>query len=550
MTFLKIHPADDVLVALADHRRGGVAEHAGISVALRDDVAAKHKVVVRDIAAGECIVMYGIVVAQARHALRAGELLTTSNAVHATGERLASAQARAWQAPDATRWRNRTFDGFVRDDGRVGTRNHWVVVPLVFCENRNLQVMREAMIDELGYGASSGYRRYARRLADMISQGKSTAELIETSIDVEEAGRGAAQRKIFPHVDGLKFLFHHGGCGGSNNDSHMLSRLLAGYIVHPNVAGATVLSLGCQKAQIIDLQNEIHRRNPRFQRPLLLLEQQRIGSEKQLLERAISQTMAGLVDADKARREAVPLAQLVVGLECGGSDGFSGISANPAMGYCSDLVVALGGTALLAEFPELAGCECELTARCVSAQTAERFLKLMGDYERRAQSEGSGFDANPSPGNIRDGLITDAMKSAGAARKGGTSPVVDVLDYPEPVVRNGLNLLCTPGNDVESTTALGGSGANVMLFSTGLGTPTGNPVAPVLKISSNTALARRMPDIIDCDAGPVIDNKATIEQIGETLLEQLIAVASGNVRTKAEMLGQDDFIPWKRDSSL
>ena len=182
----------------------------------------------------------------------------------------------------------------------------------------------------------------------------------------------------------------------------------------------------------------------------------------------------------------------------------------------------------------------------MSDQVADRFLHLMNAYEHHVIAQGDGFDKNPSPGNIRDGLITDAMKSAGAARKGGSSPVVDALDYPEPVRHGGLNLLCTPGGDVESTTAMAGSGANLMFFSTGLGTPTGNAVCPVLKISSNTATAEWMPDIIDVDAGGIVSGTASVQQVGEQLLEAIIVTANGAL-AKAEQLGQDDFIPWKRN---
>jgi altronate hydrolase len=237
-------------------------------------------------------------------------------------------------------------------------------------------------------------------------------------------------------------------------------------------------------------------------------------------------------------------------LECGGSDGFSGISANPVLGYVSDVLAALGGTPILSEFPELCGVEQELADRCVNEAKANKFLELMNNYEDAATAAGSGFDMNPSPGNIKDGLITDAMKSAGAAKKGGTSPITDVLDYGEYVSRPGLNLLCTPGNDVESTTGLVGSGANLVVFTTGLGTPTGNPIAPVVKISSNTSLATRMPDIIDLDTGPVITGEKSIETVGEELLNYLIDIASGKTMAKADILGQDDFIPWKRGVSL
>ena len=204
----------------------------------------------------------------------------------------------------------------------------------------------------------------------------------------------------------------------------------------------------------------------------------------------------------------------------------------------------------MSEFPELNGVEQELINRCENNEIAHKFYDLMKSYEAQAMKAGSGFDANPSPGNIKDGLITDAIKSAGAAKKGGTAPIVDVLDYTEHVTKPGLNLLCTPGNDVESTTGLAASGANVIIFTTGLGTPTGNPVAPVIKVSTNTRLYHKMKDIIDIDAGPIIEGSSTIEKIGKEILEHILKVADGKVLTKSQKLGQDDFIPWKRDISL
>jgi altronate hydrolase len=353
------------------------------------------------------------------------------------------------------------------------------------------------------------------------------------------------ESRLFKNIDGIKFLTHEGGCGGIRKDSEALCALLAGYIHNPNVAGATVLSLGCQHAQTEILLSKLRAFNPNPSKPLIILEQQKEGTEQQLLTLAIQKTFSGLIEANNLERQPAPLSKLVVGLECGGSDGFSGISANPAIGHTSDLLAALGGSSILSEFPELCGVEQELINRSVNDSTAEKFIRLM-----RAYASGSGFDMNPSPGNIKDGLITDAMKSAGAAKKGGTSPVADVLDYGEYVTKPGLTLLCTPGNDVESTTAMVGSGANIILFTTGLGTPTGNPITPVIKVSSNTKLTQRMPDIIDVNTGPVIEGSKTIEQMGEEILEYVIKVASGEVQTKAQLLNQNDFIPWKRGVSL
>ena len=223
---------------------------------------------------------------------------------------------------------------------------------------------------------------------------------------------------------------------------------------------------------------------------MLIFDQQRTGRETVLMTGALEQTFAGLVEANRATRAPAPLSALTVGLKCGGSDGFSGISANPTLGYISDLLGELGGKSILSEFPELHGVEQELINRCATDELAQRFFDLMQAYSARAKAVHSGFEMNPSPGNIEDGLLTDAMKSAGAARKGGIAPVRDVLDFPAHATTPGLNLLCTPGNDVECITAQAAAGANIILFTTGLGTPTGNPVAPVIKISTNSATRR------------------------------------------------------------
>jgi altronate hydrolase len=343
---------------------------------------------------------------------------------------------------------------------------------------------------------------------------------------------------------------HEGGCGGTREDSNNLCGLIAGYIHHPNVAGATVLSLGCQNSQVAILREELKKRHRNFSKPLFVFEQQQSGSEFTMLSEAIQKTFLGLVEANKCERRPAPLSRLSVGLKCGGSDGFSGISANPAIGHTSDLVAALGGRTILSEFPELCGVEQELINRSTQKEVADRFIQLMREYAARAKAVRSGFDMNPSPGNIRDGLITDAMKSAGAAKKGGTSPVTAVLDYPEYSTEPGLNLQCTPGNDVECVTAQVGAGANIVLFTTGLGTPTGNPITPVVKISTNSQLTQKMSDIIDIDTGGVISGQQTIQQMGEEILDRVIQFASGIARTKAELLAQNDFIPWKRGVSL
>jgi altronate hydrolase len=543
-SFLKIHPDDNVLVALKDLAVGTTISFNSHHFVLKDNVPAKHKFFTDDLSAGDEVRMYGVLVGKVQRGVSEGELMTTANTKHAAGKYDYRGLDYKWQPPDVSKFANRTFMGYKRSDGRVGTANYWLFVPMVFCENRNLDIIKEALHKELGYGVSDKYNRFTRLLLQAYEEGDDI-----TTFNTSQSSNNIRER-YFKNIDGIKFLNHTGGCGGTRDDSATLSALLAAYADHPNVAGVTVLSLGCQHLQTENFLNDLKKRSPSFDKPLFTFEQQKVQSEEELIYEAIRKTFTGLVEVNKIERQPAPLSALTIGVKCGGSDGFSGISANPAVGYASDLLVALGGKVLLAEFPELCGAEQELIDRCVSKDIAEKFMHLMQSYDELAIKLGSGFHMNPSPGNIKDGLITDAIKSTGAARKGGTSPVVDVLDYTERVKKQGLSLVCTPGNDVEATTGKAASGATLILFTTGLGTPTGNPVAQTIKVSTNTALAKRMADIIDIDTGPIITGEKTIEQMGEEILEYCIKAASGEVTPKAVLLGQDDFIPWKRGVSL
>lgn len=543
-SFLQIHPKDNVLVALRNLQKGLMIDHNNTSLELKDDINAKHKFFINDMHTGDEVYMYGVLVGKVQHEVSTGELMTTANTKHATGKYAYRGFITPWHQPDVSKFEGRTFNGYVRDDGRVGTANYWLFVPTVFCENRNLDIIKEALHNELGYAVAQKYNRYTRQLLQAYEHGSKVEE-----IDFLPQEKTTAER-IFKNVDGIKFLQHQGGCGGTRGDAAILGKLLAAYADHPNVAGITVLSLGCQNLQTEFFLNDVRERNPSFSKPLLVFEQQQSHSEEQLIADAIRQTFKGLIEINKLERQPAPLSALTIGVKCGGSDGFSGISANPAIGYTSDLLVALGGKVLLAEFPELCGAEQDLLDRCVDEKSAEKFISLMGSYSQAALNVGSGFHMNPSPGNIKDGLITDAIKSTGAVRKGGHSPVVDVLDYTEPANKPGLSLVCTPGNDVEATTGKAASGATLILFTTGLGTPTGNPVAPTIKIATNSALAKRMGDIIDIDTGSIISGEKTIEEMGEEILEYCIKAANGEIIPKAVLLGQDDFIPWKRGVSL
>ncbi len=542
---LKVHPADNVIVALQDLQQGETIHYRGKDHVLADDINAKHKFFEKDMQPGEKVIMYGVLVGTTQRFIPQGGLMTTENVKHAADPFVYRPSHYRWTPPDASRFVDRTFNGYHRNDGRVGTANHWLFVPTVFCENRNLEVIREALHLTLGYAVTDKYRQKVQNLIDLYTRGE----------DISQSDLGARESlvktdRLFQNVDGIKFLNHPGGCGGTRRDAALLGKLLAAYADHPNVGGVTVLSLGCQNLQIDDLVRDLKARNPRFDKPFYVFEQQKSQSEEQFIIAAIQQTFSGLIELNKMERRPAPLSQLSLGVKCGGSDGFSGISANPAVGYCSDLLVALKGKVLLAEFPELCGVEQELIDRTRDEAAARKFIRLMTAYQEAAHNAGSGFYMNPSPGNIKDGLITDAIKSAGAAKKGGSSPVEDVLDYTELAVKPGLNLVCTPGNDVEATTGQAASGATLILFTTGLGTPTGNPICPVIKVATNSLLARHMADIIDINTGPIIEGYKTIEEMGEQILEYCIQAASGEATPKAVLLNQDDFIPWKQGVSL
>ena len=531
---IKVQEEDNVAVALTSLTEGELVTLNEEKITIVEAVKAKHKIALEQIPIGGKIIMYGVLVGKAIIAIPKGGLLSTENVKHTSAQTTGKTADYSWTAPDVSGYQDRTFLGYHRPDGQVGTENIWLFFPLVFCENKNIERLKEVFEKELFIDEVSEQRQLLRGLIS------GNAEAVQPK---------AKRKSIFDNVK-VKFITHQGGCGGIRQDSELLAKLLAGYVNNPNVAGATVLSLGCQNLQIQIFKDALKAINTDFKKPVLIYEQQQMGTVEQMLNTTIKDSFLAIKKANEIERKPAPLSKLKLGLECGGSDGFSGISANPTLGYVSDILAALGGSPILSEFPELCGVEQELVNRCVKEEDAKKFLTLMQAYEQSVVDAGSGFDMNPSPGNIKDGLITDAMKSAGAAKKGGTSPITAVLDYAEYVTKPGLNLLCTPGNDVESTTGMVGSGANMVVFTTGLGTPTGNPIAPVIKVSSNTELAEKMSDIIDVDTGAVIRGEKTIPEMASILLDYIIDVASGKLVSKADQLNQDDFIPWKRGVSL
>jgi len=533
---IKVNPTDNVAVALVNLVAGEVINFEGEDITIESDVKMKHKIALVPFNGGDRIIMYGVLVGKSSARIEKGGLLSTQNVKHESDKVTGKTETIGWIQPNVDKWKDRTFQGYHREDGQVGTENVWLFFPLVFCENRNIEILKDIFEKELMKPKENDYQLLLRSLVKTETGG---------------AGNEAASNdaNLFNNIE-VKFITHQGGCGGIRQDSHSLAKLLAGYVNNPNVAGATVLSLGCQNLQIQIFKDALDAINPNSKKPVLIYDQQSIGTIEAMLSSVVKDTFEAIKKANEIKREPAPLSKLRIGLECGGSDGFSGISANPTLGVTSDLLAALGGTTILSEFPELCGVEQELVNRCVEDESGKRFLDLMQWYEKTVVDAGSGFDMNPSPGNIKDGLITDAMKSAGAAKKGGTSPITGVFDYGEYITKPGLTLLCTPGNDVECTTAMVGSGANMVLFTTGLGTPTGNPIAPVVKISSNTELAKKMSDIIDIDTGGIITGEKSIDEMADEMLEFIINVASGTIKTKAAILNQNDFIPWKRGVSL
>jgi altronate hydrolase len=533
---IKVDPTDNVAVALVNLVAGETIAFEGEDVVVLSDTKMKHKIAMKDFESGDKIIMYGVIVGKASQTIAKGDVITTANVKHESAKVTGKTDTIGWEVPNVDQWKDKTFMGYHRTDGQVGTENVWLFFPLVFCENRNIEILKGIFEKELKKPKENDYQLLLR-------------SLVNSETGADDAVTKSTEVDLFENID-VKFIQHQGGCGGIRQDSHSLAKLLAGYVNNPNVAGATVLSLGCQNLQISIFQDAMKAINPNSDKPVLIYDQQSIGTIEEMLSTVVKDSFAAIKEANKIVRKPAPLSKLTIGLECGGSDGFSGISANPTLGVLSDKLVALGGTTILSEFPELCGVEQELVNRCIDDKDGERFLELMKWYEKSVVDAGSGFDMNPSPGNIKDGLITDAMKSAGASKKGGTSPIVGVYDYGEYINEPGFTLLCTPGNDVECTTAMVGSGANMVLFTTGLGTPTGNPIAPVVKVASNTQLANKMSDIIDFNTGEIITGEKSIEETADEMLEYIIKVASGEIKTKAAILNQNDFIPWKRGVSL
>jgi len=488
---IQVHPLDNVAVALRPLERGELVELAGRELKIGEAIGEGHKVAVDEIAPGDAVRKYGWPIGRAMARIAAGAHVHTHNVETLLSgvEGYRHQPIAASSLPSAGDLR---FSGYCRNDGRVGTRNEIWVLPTVGCVSRT-----------------------AQRIAAIAHERHSGS------------------------VDGIYAFTHPFGCSQLGDDLAGTRALLAALACNPNAGGVLIVGLGCESNQLGALLNEI---------PEAL--RSRIRTLRAQAEDDETETGLALVDelvseAAKAVREQVPLAELVIGLKCGGSDAFSGLTANPLVGRISDLVVGSGGSTILTEIPEIFGAERLLMARAERSEVFDALVALVNDFKLYFLDHGQPVSENPSPGNIAGGITTLEEKSLGAVQKAGQAPVADVLRYGERVRRSGLSLLEAPGNDAVSSTALAAAGATMILFTTGRGTPLGFPV-PTVKIASNSALAARKKNWIDFDAGKALGG---LDPAAGELLALIAAVASGEA-TAAERNDEREIAIWKRGVTL
>ena len=486
--------SDNIAIARLSLPPGQLIRLNGRELTLRDAVPMGHKLALRPIAPGEAIVRYGQVMGRARVAIPAGAHVHVHNVgfeeLHFAYEYPAEEKPLPERKRDAP-----TFKGYLREDGRAGTRNYIAVVAASNC---------------------------AAHTAELIARSFEGAELPE-------------------NIDGVVAFPHGEGCGLSiGPDSRQLQRTLAGVLHHPNVSGAIILGLGCEVNQI---EHYLGDNAPATSR-LVGMTLQQIGGTRAAVEAGRRSVLELMERAAGESRVPVPAWRLAVGLQCGGSDSFSGITANPALGYCSDLLAQIGGTPVLAETTEIFGAEHLLVKRARGREVAEKLLGFVQGYKDYLRRFDRSFDDNPSPGNKEGGLTNILEKSLGAVAKAGTSTLNDAIDYAEPVTTPGFVFMNTPGYDPPSMAGQAAGGCNLIIFTTGRGSASGFPTVPVIKISSNTSLYRRMPEDMDLNCGRIADGEATVEEVGRELFDLMLEVASGR-KTWSEKLGHKEFVPWR-----
>jgi altronate hydrolase len=461
----------------------------------RDAIPAGHKLALRTILPGELVLRYGQTIGRAKRTIEPGEHVHTHNL--SFEELHLNYEFPSGETPlPQPRRDGPTFLGYLREDGRVGTRNYIAVVAASNCAAH-------------------------------------TAETIARSYD---------DAALPPGVDGVVAFPHGEGCAHSvGPDLDQLRRTLGGVLVHPNVSAAIILGLGCETNQI---DHYLGPGAPSSER-LAGLTLQSSGGTRGTVDASRRQIARFIEQAAAERRVEMPASKIVLGLNCGGSDSFSGITANPALGYCSDLLAELGGTAVLAETTEIFGAEHLLVKRARNRRVAEKLLACIREYKRYiGRFDGSSFDDNPSPGNKAGGLTNIIEKSLGAVAKGGTSPLMEVYDYAERVTSPGFVFMNTPGYDPVSLTGLAAGGCNLIAFTTGRGSAIGFPTIPVIKIATNGNTYRRMTDNMDINAGAISDGERSVQQVGREIFVMVLEAASGR-RTCAERLGHQEFVPWR-----
>ena len=496
---LVLRPDDDVGVATRDLQSGTLLDTALDTLLVTQSVPRGHKLAVRAVPAGAPVHKYGQSIGRATRDIAVGEHVHSHNLGMDDAERTYEFGTARVTLPPPTD--QRTFDGYARSDGRWGTRNYVGIVTSVNCS------------------AST-----ARLIADQF--------------------RGSVL-DAYPHVDGVVALTHDTGCGlvPTSEGAQITLRTLRGYARHPNIAGLLVLGLGCEMLPARSLLDGL---DLPADRPVTTLVIQETGGIRRTVRAGVEAITAMLPAIEALRRTPAPVSELVLGLNCGGSDGYSGITANPALGHASDLLVARGGTSVLAETPEVFGAEHLLLRRAVTREVGQKLLDRLDWWKGYTAAGGGTMDNNPSPGNKAGGLTTILEKSLGAVAKGGTAELVDVYQYAEPVTARGLTFMDTPGYDPVSVTGLVAGGATVVVFTTGRGSVLGCKPAPSIKVATNTATYLRMTEDMDLNAGRIVDGTATVTSVGEELFELIIAVASGRQTVSEELdLGSDEFVPWQ-----
>jgi altronate hydrolase len=497
-----LHPDDSVAIARVRVDADQELQVGGNTVLATAVIPAGHKIAIRNVAAGAPVYRYGNVIGYASKAIEAGEHVHVHNLGFQELETLDVTAAEGRVQKERTAPAKQVyFQGYQRADGRVGTRNYIAVV------------------------AASNCAAY-------------TAELIAQSF---------AQEKLPANVDGVVAFPHGEGCAHAiGPDTEQLQRTLEGVLDHPNVSAALILGLGCEVNQIDHYLGRAAGANGAGKTAATLqgLTLQDSGGTMGALEAARRQIHEYIERAASEKRTEVPVSRLSLGLNCGGSDSFSGITANPALGYCCDLLVEQGGTVVLAETTEIFGAEHLLIRRARNTDVARKLVSYVEGYKRYLRQFGGSFNDNPSPGNKEGGLTNILEKSLGAVAKAGTSTLEDVVDYAERVLTPGFVFMNTPGYDPVSITGLAAGGVNLIAFTTGRGSAIGFPSVPVLKIASNTNTYRRMTGNMDVNAGRIADGEASIQDVGREIFEMLVRVASGE-RTLAEKLGHHEFAPWR-----